>query len=784
MQKVIEEGAKQEGSMVLAHKDNLFYEFDSFLIDVENQQLLRQGEPVPMAAKTFEILLVLVENNGRILEKSELLNRIWPETFVEEINLNVHISNLRKALGESAANHQYIKTIPKRGYRFLAQLEELKGDDERLSLALDELSQEVEAPLRAVSRTDRQVAAAGVEELGVRPGLDVTEVVEPSPSEAPESPQADRRGWRFFDRAGRWLVALTLLVGLGLAGLYLYSRRNELLLSSPPFQKLNKRKLTAYGKNLLPTISPDGEYVAYVLDDSGKQSLWIMQVEPRSCARVIAPMEVSYNSITFSPDGKFLYYDTTDKQYQNALYQVPILGGTPRKILSEVDSHIAISPDGKQVAFVKNDLSEGTTALIVATLDGSEKRVLLRRQRPELVSNWGGVAWSPDGRMIACAVRTMNLPSCYFQVMTVQVDNHQATPLGPDVWADVGQIAWLEQSRGVVVSAFRQEEPFFGSQLWYISYPGGRLTKLTDDLISYEGASLANHSRRLVTSTLERISRIWLLKDGNSDSARQTISVMGDNRSELFGMAWTPDGQLVFGSHGGTNSDIWMMNADGVNQRQLTFADSQETSPVVSADGRYIVYVSKGAGPPHLWRMDSNGENPVQLTDGKGEQDPSLSPDGKTVLYNAFHGGVMCLSRVSIDGGETTPVTSQWSIRPNVSPDGRYIAFIKMHEANKRMVVAVMPFAGGEPVKVFPQMPVPEHMILRWSPDGRALHYIYTVDGVANIWSQPLEGGNPVQITQFKSDSIFRFAWSGDGRHLALDRGITISDVVLINDAK
>jgi Tol biopolymer transport system component len=144
----------------------------------------------------------------------------------------------------------------------------------------------------------------------------------------------------------------------------------------------------------------------------------------------------------------------------------------------------------------------------------------------------------------------------------------------------------------------------------------------------------------------------------------------------------------------------------------------------------------------------------------------------------------MSLSRISIEGGEMTQLTHQWSIRPNVSPDGRYIAFVKMHELHKRMVVALMPFAGGEPVRVFAQMPVPEHLLLRWSPDGRALHYIHTVDGVANIWSQPIDGGNPVQITHFKSDSIFRFAWSRDGKHLALDRGVTISDVVLINDAR
>jgi Tol biopolymer transport system component/DNA-binding winged helix-turn-helix (wHTH) protein len=779
MQKMIGESAGQEGLMPPAHNDNLLYEFDNFIVDVRNQRLMRDGEMIPLAAKTFEILLVLLENNGHTLEKSDLLNRIWPETFVEEINLNVHISNLRKALGESAAHHQYIKTVPKKGYCFTAPIEEVESERQIPPI-------ETEALPQTAVQMDQFFQIDIPEEIADTQNLQEREPLKELVSEEPVTAQITIQSHNTPGKRNRRFAVVGLLMfALTISGIYLYSNRNALLPSLElPFQKICKRKLTAYGKNMLPTLSPDGEYVAYVLDDAGKQSLWIMQVDTKSSVQIIVPTEVSYNSVTFTPDGKFLYYTITDKQYQSALYQIPILGGTPRKILAEVDSQIAISPNGKQVAFVKNNLTDGKTALVVANVDGNEKRVLVTKQKPEMVSNWGGVAWSPDGRMIACAVRTLNLPTCYFQAMTVRVEDNKETPLGPDRWADIGQIAWLDNNRGILVSAFRQEEPFFGSQLWHIAYPGGEVTKLTDDLISYEGVSLANHSQRLVTSTLERISRIWLLKDGKSEAAKQTVSVMGDNRSELFGMDWTPDGKLVYGSHGGRNSDIWIMNADGVNQRQLTFDESQETSPVVSADGRYIVYVAKGAGPPHLWRMDSNGENPLQLTDGEGEQDPSISPDGKTVFYNAFNSGVMSLNKISIDGGEMTQITHEWSIRPNVSPDGKYIAFIKMGDAHKRMVVAIMPFAGGEVVKVFPQMPVPEHLLLRWSPDGRALHYIYIVDGVANIWSQPIDGNDAVQITHFKSDHIFRFAWSRDGKNLALDRGVTISDVVLMNDMK
>ncbi|MEW6130402.1 MAG: winged helix-turn-helix domain-containing protein [Acidobacteriota bacterium] len=758
--------------MSLTNREAVLYAFDEFIVDPQNRLFKRNGQAVSLTTKAFELLLVLVEHNGQVLEKNDLLNRLWPETFVEEINLNVHISYLRKALGESAAHHQYIETLPKRGYRFSATVQAIPIHQESLTADVQPLL----SPSNELLPTIAQVSAAQIQTGGDEP-------IEQPINQARHIQKLTKPHW-WLEKKPLSIFAMVIFAAvIFIAFLYL-KRRDFFPTSATPFQKISKQKLTAHGKNLLPTLAPDGEYVAYVLDDAGKQSLWVMQVETKSCVQVIAPTEVIYDSVTFSPDGKFLYFDTTDKQYQSALYQIPILGGTPRKILVDVDSHIAISPDGKQLAYVTSDLAKGRTALMVANADGSEPRVLMTRQKPELVSNWGGVAWSPDGKLIACVVRRMNLPACHMQVMIYHLADKQESPLGPNEWADVGQIAWLDDNSGILVSAFRQEEPLYGSQLWRIAYPKGEVIKLTDDLISYEGVSLANRSHRLVTSTMERVSRIWILNQGDSETAKQIISVMGDNRSELFGMSWTPDGQLVYGSHGGRNADIWMMNADGTNQRQLTFTDSQETAPVVSPDGRYIVYVAKGAGPPHLWRMDSNGENPIQLTDGKGEQDPAISPDGKWVVYNAFVGGVMALNKVSIDGSAVEQLTHEWSIRPQISSDGKHIAFIKMDASHKRMVVALMPFAGGEVSKTFNEMPIPEHLLLRWSPDGRALHYIKISDGVANIWSQPIDGGISTPITRFKCDSIFRFAWSRDGKTLALDRGVTISDVVLMNDTQ
>jgi Tol biopolymer transport system component len=129
-------------------------------------------------------------------------------------------------------------------------------------------------------------------------------------------------------------------------------------------------------------------------------------------------------------------------------------------------------------------------------------------------------------------------------------------------------------------------------------------------------------------------------------------------------------------------------------------------------------------------------------------------------------------------------LTDKWTANPTVSPDGSLIAcFYREDQPNAPTKVAVIPFAGGEPVKV---LDIPQGFSvapgLRWTPDARALTYIDTINGVSNIWSLPLDGGGPKQLTDFKTDQIFSFDLSRDGRQLTLSRGTQTSDVILIRD--
>jgi eukaryotic-like serine/threonine-protein kinase len=758
-----------------------FYQFGPFQVDITNRLLLRDGAPVALPPKVFEALYVLIENSGRVLEKGDLMNRLWPDCFVEEGNLTQTIFQLRKALGESAANQQYIETIPRRGYRFIGEIRMVNGElgggfTHQLIGNADDLQEdedEADESSQANGHVNGEEAIVAVQQelISIAPHHQ-------APDEITKQPDIIHK-WK---RLG---IAAVVLLAVIAVCLYYLNRRNPLIgRSEAPFKKVPQvRKLTTSGNAHLPSLSPKGNYVAYVLDDAGRQSIRVRHVNSTSEVEVIPPTAVTYRGITFSPDGTFIYYVVLEKdQLYGTLYQAPVLGGNPRKILTWVDSAITFSPDGKRFAFIRTTDEQKESFLISVDIDGSGERQLAVRKKPEIFS-YKGLAWSPDGKSIASVAGRRSPGESNMYVVTVNAVDGSEARLGSQTWNWIESADWLKDGSGVVISAWYQEWPVFANQIWYLSYPRGEVIKATDDLSSYGKASIAAQADIMATGRSERISRLWVAPNGDANRAQLIRMGYGDNYSENFGLCWTSDGRLVYGSHASGNADIWVMDADGGNQKQLTFNAHRDVLPVVSNDGRHIVFVSRGSGTSYLWRMDADGRNPRQLTQGKGDHLPSLSPDGRWVVYSSYdESGKRTLWKVSIEGGEPLQLTQYTANSPEVSPDGKSIACQILDEQTKGLVLAIIPFEGGDPIIKFCDMPLPTYELLRWTPDGRALTYVVTDAGVSNIWLQPIDGGKPKKITNFKEDQIFRMAWSRDGKNLAFDRGVTVNNIILISE--
>jgi Tol biopolymer transport system component len=226
------------------------------------------------------------------------------------------------------------------------------------------------------------------------------------------------------------------------------------------------------------------------------------------------------------------------------------------------------------------------------------------------------------------------------------------------------------------------------------------------------------------------------------------------------------------------------MNADGSNSHQLTSSASINVVPRVTPDGRFIVFMSTRTGLPHIWRMDSDGTNVKQLTSGGAEVNPDISPDGKWVVYDSLtptgSASELGIWKISIDGGTPVQVSKKLATSPAISPDGKLIA-CRYREADlSPFRLGLIDLTTGATVKVIDIGP--NDGTLDWSVDGRSVLFLQKRNGISNIWSQPIDGGAPKQLTFFKSDLTFAFAFSKDGKSLALSRGTVSNDVVLIAD--
>jgi Tol biopolymer transport system component len=247
-------------------------------------------------------------------------------------------------------------------------------------------------------------------------------------------------------------------------------------------------------------------------------------------------------------------------------------------------------------------------------------------------------------------------------------------------------------------------------------------------------------------------------------------------------VAWTNDGRVVYVSRASDGSNVWVWEPDATAPKQLTLNARNIHGLAVSPDGRYLVFASDRIGTFNLWRAEIGGGDLVRLTNGEGDVSPRFSPDGRWVVYQRGFPTGARIWRVSIDGGESTPLTETRAQKPDVSPDGKLIAYhtLDSESAASPWIFGAMPFDGGPLIKKFAFARTVGERLVRWVPGGWGLAYLDSPGGVSNIWVQPLDGGPPQELSNFKAESIESFDWSPDGRRLAIVRGTETSDVVLI----
>lgn len=751
----------------------LAYEFGPFRLCLTQRLLLHGREIVPLKPKVFDTLLLLIENRGRVMEKDELMRVLWPDSFVEENSLTQNISLLRRSLRGGDSVRQYVETIPRRGYRFVAEVRELSAEGEEQHAALTRAGSRVSD--NSNTRGEENEAARCVDERAVQPvGL--------------ESMRSDRGSNR---RPGRvpsqrhLALAILILFAAGSAGAFIKFRKHvrswrDSSGAQTFLKEMRMASLTSLGKVWEAAVSPDGKYIAYVVTEEGKQSLWVKQIEADSSIRIVPPEVSNCIGLTFSPDGSYVFYTTyLDNSNVGVLIQVPVLGGAQRQITVDIDSPVTFSPDGQRMAFLRrhisSDLIEHT--LMTANVDGTGERRLSTRGG---ASNYSahGPAWSPDGKTLVSGAGNIT-DDHVAGVVEVSVEDGRERTVSTRTWRRVERVAWLPDKSGLVVIAADPETEQF-MQMWHLSYPGGEARRITKDLNHYHGVSLSSDAGRLVTVQADQIVSVWVSRDGDPSHAEQLKLAAGGRLGDVLGLSWTPDGKIVYSSTTGGNTDIWIMQADGTEQRRLTSHAGSDFLPSVSPDGRQVVFLSTRAGVQQLWKMEIDGRNQTRLTEGGMKYRPQWSPDGKWIVYAAIESTETqpTLWKVAEGGGQPVRLTSSYSRIPTVSPDSRLVACYYWDDRASKMKLAVIPFEGGEPLQLLDPPRSNHHWSLQWTPDGRGLLYVQTQSDSAHIWRIPLSGDPPERVMSFASGHILDFAWSKDGSQFACARALTNKDVV------
>jgi eukaryotic-like serine/threonine-protein kinase len=570
-------------------------------------------------------------------------------------------------------------------------------------------------------------------------------------------------------------IVLALLAAAAY-GIYAYITRTR----PAPFQDISVTKVTDTGDALLAAISPDGKYILNLTRKNGLASLWLRNVPTNSNTQVQPPADVYYNGLRFSPDGNYFYFVRSDPGNPELkfLYRSALLGGTPQKLLADVDSNITFSPDGKKFAFMRYDNPDpGRYRLIVHPLEGGESAESVLASG----SNGQGLytpAWSPDGKTIVCV--GLHMGNALESLVAVDVASGRQRVF----FGSIGQLFespnWLPDGSGLLGVLREQSSNYHLAQIAFVSFPEGKPSPITRDTNIYSNPSLAADGHALAAVLSEGRWSLFLMPASDTGAQAHAITA-----AEAFtNFTWTRDGQLI----GDMGSTLNRVDPATGGKTVIAIEEGKPTgNPAACSYGRYIVFelgFHGGTSDNNIWRMDSAGGNLVQLTKGNHDHHSVCSPDSRWV-YFIEERDVGKLARVSIDGG-VPQVISGLPVSDSVfdlSPDGKFAAFTTLeHSGEHKEKLVVLSTDSGQ-AKLL-ELDRIRFGLVRFSRDGKGVVYSIRENGVDNLWLQPLDGSKGRQITDFTSEHIYDFHWSFDGKQLAMVRGHNDSDVVLIRDAR
>ena len=739
------------------------FQFDDVLIEPHSFKVWKAGRPVLIEPKAFEVLLYLIRNRGRLIKKSGLLDAVWKGTFVTENALTREIAQLRKALGEEARNAKYIETVPTRGYRFIAEVED------------NDKTEEVTARTRG-ENADENTDHGRVLQT---PALSAAII-------APAKAATMRNGFR---RSAPSRITI-LVSALGLACVIVISWWGVLSKSTND-EATGIRSLTQITASteldFYPSLSPDGSYVAYSSNRSGNFEIYVRQLAPGGREIPITSDGKQNFQPAWSPDGQLIAYYSKER---GGIWAVPALGGVARK-LTEFGSRPAWSRDGERIAFQSAALTEvagaasgalpPSTIWVVPVRGGTVKQIT---QAGTPSGGHGSPLWSPDGKRLVFFVNDISLSEIW-SASAEGGDLRRLTPkrqpFSDIVYSPDGKYAYGAGISGASYGLWRVPvSPMDGA-------PTGAPVKVEGTgATPIRHLSISGDGKKISYSTLSMTSDIWTvpLLQASGEAAGTPSPLLEDTSRRKTNPSFSPDGRkIAFGMWRlGVPISAWLMDADGRNLVELTADPADSSLPGWLPGSDQIAFVSNRQGRLQFWskNLTTNSEQPLfELREGMDL--PRLSPDGKQIAFNSrTEGGTINVWTAALAGGEPRQLTFDHELMgfPSWSPDGKFIALeVKRGDDTH---IAVIPSGGGTPTQLTfdPGQSWPHS----WSPDKEKIAFAGFRNGFWNIWWVSLADGSQKQLTNFsKTNTYVRYpAWSPRDDQIVFEYAETKGNIWLI----
>jgi Tol biopolymer transport system component/DNA-binding winged helix-turn-helix (wHTH) protein len=714
------------------------FRFGVFELDISSGELRKRGTRIKLQDQPLRVLIVLLNRPGKVVTREDFRQALWPsDTFVDfEHGLSVAVNKLRQALADDPDNPRFIETIPRHGYRFIAP----------------------------------------VEGVGVPDGTDLR-----------QAPAAHDFGTDLgHKRALRTAIFryMGVLLGVALIAGTAFFLLRRALTPKPPKQRALTRLTFDDGLQIGATWSPDGRFIAYSSDRGGKFDIWVQQVSGGDPIQVTKGAGTNWQP-DWSPDGRYIAYRSENGD--GGLYIIPALGGAElaRKI-APFGYYPRWSPDGSQL-LCRTPQYLGMNRFYIVGLDGGQPREVLTEFPAEHEATLSA-AWYPDGKRVSVwvvdpvwgpnfwtvplqggpVIKSAIIPEVAKQLQEVALQGIVAQTMDFTFsWAPSGRAIYCAQSfRGAI-------------NLWKLTVdPSTMLVTGIERLTIGPGpdselALSRDGSRLAFTAEVQHI-RAWVYPfDADGGKIKGPGQPVTPSGMSTWRLSMSRDGRnLAFSGNRAGRSQLWKRSLDDTSMGPIVDDDYIRDYPRWSRDGKRLLYERLNV-PTHedllvLWSAETRDEKPIcDATNVSPGYDWLL--DDKSFLVSQTSG----TNRVEIwqlstdEKSQATPCGRKLIsdpaydlYQPNVSPDGRWIAFATVRDLPTAFdsILYVTPASGGRWTKITDDKQWADKP--RWSPDGKIIYFVSRRGGFFNAWGirfDPARGtpiGNAFPVTSFDSPRL------------------------------